>query len=139
MASDAKPLIKVSRFLVIAPWFIAIYAGLISVPTVLRRVEQYNAAAEARHLAEIHALAREKAIAHAEEIRFARSRRDSVLKALPKNRIRHASDRDLNAGLDIATTDTEDTVGTRWIVLAKAELSRRARIHDLKTKLRAAR
>lgn len=73
-----KQLVRMPKSLVIAPWIIAVYAGAISVPTTVEAINRYSAATEARHIAEIRALEHEKAVAHAEEIRSARVRRDSV-------------------------------------------------------------
>jgi hypothetical protein len=124
----------VARYLNLIPSLLAASALFLSVPSSVSAYGRHRVAVEARLIAEKRAEEEARARAHAQLVRTARHRRDSLLKELPAKKLRRVSDAVLFSALAIARAPVEDTLGSRWIKAATIEVDRRERIRQEKAR-----
>jgi hypothetical protein len=125
--SRATQRFGVPRYLFAVPLAITLLTGTVAIATVSGSVIEYRSNKAAVRLREERAAAAEQERIRAEQLQTSLARRDSILRAVPTNRIRRARAADLIAGLAIVSAIPNDSIGRGWVLLAEKELARRAR------------
>jgi len=117
--------LKAAPVLRIAPFLLAVLAVSLAVPPLLDAKQAYDARVAREHAESERLLAVEREKQHNRERQLMVARADSVLRAMPRSKIRTMKTQQLSSD-QVIVGWRSDSLARRWVVAATKELKARA-------------